>query len=255
MDFVHPKDQNFTFKSLKRVFEGNEEKTELRLKCKDKSYKWFEIKAKRIEGKRSVLIAREISKFKSFRQKLKEKESEQKFQELCDSLTEISFWKLFQPKSSKAALEKSQEMLEFVINNIPEYIAWKDKNLTYLGSNVNFAKEIGVENTADLIGKTDFDIFQNETMTSEFNRKEKNVMDIDKPEYHTIENWLNSNGKKRIFDTNRIPLHNIEGRVVGILISYEDITIRKMAEEALYESEKNIAIYSTARHTLFGYQI
>jgi len=63
-------------------------------------------------------------------------------------------------------------------------------------------------------------------------------MESDKPEYHIIESLLQADGKKAWVDTNKIPLHNSEGAVVGLLGTYEDITERVLAKKALELSEK-----------------
>jgi len=64
-------------------------------------------------------------------------------------------------------------------------------------------------------------------------------MDTDKSEYHIIEPQLQADGKQAWLDSNKIPLHNSKGNVVGILCTYEDITKRVGAEIALKNSEKN----------------
>ncbi|MHA2290424.1 MAG: PAS domain S-box protein, partial [Promethearchaeota archaeon] len=47
------------------------------------------------------------------------------------------------------------------------------------------------------------------------------------------------NGVQTWFEINRIPLHDTEGKVEGILVTYEDITKRKTSEQKLQESEEN----------------
>ena len=234
-DLIHPKDQKKTLRNLKSVFKKGEIEGETRLKCKDGGYIWVTMKAVRFfdnDGKIKVLIiAKEISKPKT----VITRKSEDRFKELIDNLTEIRFWKFLQPKQAIAAYQESQEMLKLVTNSIPQYIAWKDKNLVYLGCNTNYIKLMGLKDETDIIGKTDFDLSWEEENTILLRVKDMRVLESDLAEYHIIESWEYKN-KNIWFDTNRIPLHDLNGNVVGLLVTFEDITDRKKADEALEQS-------------------
>jgi PAS domain S-box-containing protein len=58
------------------------------------------------------------------------------------------------------------------------------------------------------------------------------------PLYHIIETQQQADGKQAWLDTNKIPLHDDAGRVVGILGTFEDITERKNMEADLRSSKE-----------------
>ena len=128
-------------------------------------------------------------------------------------------------------------MLELVIDNIPQLIHWKDKHLNYLGCNQNFAALTGIKNPINIVGKNDDDLLWIKEDLTKIQESERRVMANNKAEYHTIEFLVLLNGNKIWFEVNRIPLHNLDGEVVGILSTYRDITIRRVAEQKLIESE------------------
>jgi PAS domain S-box-containing protein len=66
-------------------------------------------------------------------------------------------------------------------------------------------------------------------------------MDSGTPQYHIIEPQLQANGKQAWLDTSKIPLFDGQGKVVGILGTFEDITERKEAEEAVREREARLS--------------
>ncbi|MCK4287170.1 MAG: PAS domain S-box protein, partial [Candidatus Lokiarchaeota archaeon] len=166
------------------------------------------------------------------------KKSQSRYTQLADTLPEIKYWKLLQPKKSITAVQKTREMLELVINNIPQLIYWKDINLMYLGCNTNFAVINGLINPSSIIGRSDNDLKWVINKSDYIQECEHNVMRKNEPEYNVIELLISPDGKQTWYEINRIPLKNLRGKVVGILVTYENITIRKLSEKKLKESEE-----------------
>ncbi len=137
-----------------------------------------------------------------------------------------------------AALQSSQKMLWLVINNIPQVIAWKDRDSVYLGGNKNFAKIAGLNHPTEIAGLTDYDMPWKPEETEFFRDCDRRIMDSNTAEYHIIEPQLQADGTQRWLDTNKIPLHDNNGNVVGILCTLEDITDRLSLEAKVQASEE-----------------
>lgn len=130
-------------------------------------------------------------------------------------------------------LSKITQMLQIVMDNVPQSIFWKDRNSVYLGCSINFAKDAGLAKPGDIVGKTGYDLACKKEEADLYRECDKKVMDSDTPQYHIIESQQQANGKQAWLDTSKIPLHDADGRVVGILGAYEDITERRKAEEEM----------------------
>ncbi|MEG4285785.1 PAS domain S-box protein [Microcoleus sp. A006_D1] len=136
------------------------------------------------------------------------------------------------------ALQNSQKMLWLVINNIPQLIAWKDRDLVYMGGNKNFAKIAGFNHPTEVAGLTDYDMPWKPEETEFFRDCDRRIMATNTAEYHIIEPQLQADGTQRWLDTNKIPLHDNNGNVVGILCTLEDITDRLSLEAKVRASEE-----------------
>ncbi|MFX0104499.1 MAG: PAS domain S-box protein [Candidatus Hodarchaeota archaeon] len=240
-EFIHPEDLERVIKLIKNIFKKGNGIEEAQIKYDSEPYRWFEIKGRRFvddeDTKAKVfLICREITKFKEI--EFKFKTSQKKYSELTDSLPEIRYWKLLQSQEGITTVQITREMLDLVIDNIPQLIYWKDTNLIYLGCNKNFAILNEFEDPSNIIGKTDNDLKCFLTKLEHIQNCERNVMLNNEPEYNVIESLITADGNHVWFQINRIPLHNEKGNVIGILATYEDITNRKINEKRLKESEE-----------------
>ncbi len=146
-------------------------------------------------------------------------------------------------KRTELEVRKSREMLRLVMDNIPQAIFWKDRNSVYLGCNTVFARFAGVGTPENIVGKTDYDLAWTREEADSFRRDDRRVMDTNLPMYHIIEPQLQAGGRHAWLDTNKIPMHDSEGNVVGILGTYEDITERKIAELELEKAKAQAELY------------
>jgi|GEM_PF-1013285 len=143
-------------------------------------------------------------------------------------------------QQAERALRESQQMLRLVVDNVPQFIFWKDVDSVYTGCNRNFARAAGVRSPAEIVGKTDYDLPWEADQAEMFRQWDRRVMEAGSPEYHIIEPQLQADGKHAWLDTSKIPLRDADGKVVGILGSYEDITERKQAEWQMQQMNERL---------------
>ncbi|MBY9008412.1 MAG: PAS domain S-box protein [Candidatus Lokiarchaeota archaeon] len=222
-------------KFLKKGVETFGHFQEIKLLSKKEEIIWAEIKAKKFtdenKNKKIIVILKDISKQKKIEVNLKD--TEDRFKKITETIPEIRFWKLFNPKKYEEALQSSYEMLQMVMENIPQYIIWKDIDLSYLGCNDNYANLIEIEHSENIIDKKDEELLWDKKQI-DYNRKQEiRVVESNEAVFHSVETWTLRNGEIIWIDVNRIPLLNSDGKVAGLLITFEDITERKNAEENL----------------------
>ncbi len=154
-------------------------------------------------------------------------------------------------KQVQDQIRESKQMLQLVLDYIPQHVFWKDRDSVYRGCNKNFARLAGVERPQDLIGKTDYDLAWKKEEADLYRECDRRVMETDTPELHIIETNLQASGKQAWLDTNKIPLHDGDGQVIGVLGTFEDITERKAAEAALVQANRDLdAFVYTVTHDL-----
>src|ERR1039457_5207678 len=56
-------------------------------------------------------------------------------------------------KRAEEELYRAHQMLQTILNTIPQRVFWKDRNCTYVGCNRAFATDAGLNNPAEIIGK------------------------------------------------------------------------------------------------------
>jgi PAS domain S-box-containing protein len=136
-------------------------------------------------------------------------------------------------RQAEERLRQSQRMLELVMDTIPQVIFWKDRNSQYLGCNRNFAHAAGVSSPDEIVGKTDYEMPWTKEESDFYRSCDKRIMDTNTPEFRIRETQLTADGQQTIVETNKAPLHDDAGNVIGILGTYEDITERVRVDDTV----------------------
>ncbi len=140
--------------------------------------------------------------------------------------------------TSQQTLAESNQLLKTVLDAVPVRLFWKDKDLNYLGANRLFVQDAGEDSVEDLIGKCDFDMPWTNEQSIAYREDDRQVMETVTEKLHIQEQQLDSSGKDKWVITNKVPLIDSQGDVIGILGSYEDISERKEMEQGLIQAKE-----------------
>lgn len=119
------------------------------------------------------------------------------------------------------ALAAEQARLRAVMDSIADLVFIKDKDLRYLGCNRPFAEFIG-HSEAELRGHSDFDFFPAEQ--AQFFRDHDTAMLRDMAPRRNDEWLVFPDGRRRLYDTQKVPLITAEGKLAGLVGVSRDIT-------------------------------
>ncbi|MDQ7818171.1 MAG: PAS domain S-box protein [Melioribacteraceae bacterium] len=136
----------------------------------------------------------------------------------------------------KSKLASEERLLKVMMHNIPDSIYFKDIDSKYLIVNYHKTKKHGFVNPEELIGKTDFDLFDEVHATKAFN-DEQQIIRTGKPIIGHEEMQTYKNGTITWVSTTKMPLYNENNEIIGTFGITRDITAQKLTEKALKENE------------------
>jgi PAS domain S-box-containing protein len=137
-------------------------------------------------------------------------------------------------KQAEGELLKSETKYRTLLENLPQKIFFKDKNSVYMSCNENYARDLKIH-SGEIEGKTDYDFYPKQ-LAEKYEADDKRIMKSGKTE--EIEEDYIQDGKSAFVHTVKTPVKDENGRVVGALGIFWDITERKEVEEQPRDSEK-----------------
>jgi PAS domain S-box-containing protein len=140
------------------------------------------------------------------------------------------------PRSRQALLETERNLLRMVIDNVPDYIFVKDQAGRFVLSNLPHAKAAGVSTPDELIGKSAQDVFPQD-VAPRFHEDDQRVMESGEALVNEERMTVDAEGNRRWVLTTKVPMRDAHGQVIGLVGLSRDITVRKQAQEMLWESE------------------
>lgn len=153
----------------------------------------------------------------------------------------------FEVKERTKKLNDTNKLLQDVLDAAPLSIFWKNLDNVFLGCNKNFTNDAGVNQVAEVIGKTDFD-FNWRDRAELYQKDDSDVMRSGQSRLQYEEPQTTPNGNTIWIETSKVPLQNNDGEIYGVLGIYHDITPRKKLEEVLRESKDTYASAEMIAH-------
>ncbi|GAB4087416.1 hypothetical protein GCM10028785_00850 [Hydrogenophaga soli] len=139
-----------------------------------------------------------------------------------------------EPKQTELRLAETHQRLRKVLHTLPDLVWLKDPNGTYLGCNHAFEEFFGAKE-ADIVGKTDHD-FVNAELADFFRHKDQEAIEAN--DVCINEEWVTyaTTGQRVLLETRKVPIHDTDGTVTGVLGIARDITTRKQTEQQLADA-------------------
>jgi two-component system, cell cycle sensor histidine kinase and response regulator CckA len=131
----------------------------------------------------------------------------------------------------------TRQMLQLVLDTIPQRVFWKDRNLIYVGCNKSLAQDCGYNDPSELVGKTDYETASAETADT-YRADDRQVMETGIPKLNYEEPQIKPDGSRAWLMTSKVPLRDRTGKVIGVLGTYHDITSYKQLEQQFRLAQK-----------------
>jgi PAS domain S-box-containing protein len=155
-------------------------------------------------------------------------------------------------KEAEMAIIYEQSLLLALMENIPDFIYFKDEKNRFVRVNKASGEDRGIT-PEDFIGKTDFDIFTEEAAKKCFADDDR-VMKTGKPLINRIEKITYLNGMERWFSATKVPRYDEKGKIIGTIGITRDITERKQAEENVKNAKDELQIILDSAPAIIFYK-
>jgi PAS domain S-box-containing protein len=141
------------------------------------------------------------------------------------------FWDVTDKHRAEEALEHERYLLHTLMDNLPDFIYFKDRQSRFLRNNRAFLKRFGLHDAQEAIGKTDSDFFTEEHARQAY-EDEQQVLRTGQP-IHKEEKETWPDGSVTWALSTKLPLRDQKGATIGTFGISRDISDLKRAEEAL----------------------
>ena len=147
------------------------------------------------------------------------------------------FWDVTGRKRTEEALAHERDLLNTLLDNIPDHIYYKDSESRYIKCSKAMAASLGISDPQLAIGKTDFDFF-NEAYARAAQEDEHRIVRTAQPVIGRAQKETWADGREAWMLTTKMPFRNKDGVVIGTFGIAKDISALKRVESELaYERD------------------
>jgi PAS domain S-box-containing protein len=145
---------------------------------------------------------------------------------------------LAERKRAEKSLRDSEVLYHSLVDTLPINILRKDLRGRVTYGNRGYCERMG-RPLAELLGKTDYDLFPREHADKYLSDDEKVIRSGQM--FEDIEEHRTGGGEKLYVHVLKAPVRDAKGDVVGTQVIFWDVTARKLAEEALEKTAAELA--------------
>jgi phosphoserine phosphatase RsbU/P len=155
----------------------------------------------------------------------------------CDENAEILrivgvAWDITERRQTELALAKERNLLTTLMENLPHRIYFKDLDSSFIAVSRACAEWHGFTNSADMIGKSDRELFSSEHAEAAL-ADEREIIRTGKPIVDYEEKEKRLDREDTWSSTTKMPLRDAQGHIIGTFGISHDITEKKRAAEKL----------------------
>ncbi len=141
-------------------------------------------------------------------------------------------------KNREQALQDSERKYRLLVDNLPQSIFHKNTDSVYVSCNKQYADQLGIA-PEEIVGKDDFDFFPVE-LAEEYRAIDREVMRT--RQINEREEPFVRDGKTYYIHTVKTPLQDEQGRIIGILGIFRDVTEHR---EILAQQRQAAAVFES----------
>lgn len=133
-------------------------------------------------------------------------------------------------------LRDAEQCLQALLNQVPDLIFFKDIDSRFTRVNHAYAASVGCADPSAIVGKTDADFFPAEAARA-YLADEHHVLTSGEASIGKQESFTDAQGLTRWVLTNKVPVRDGDGRIIGLVGISREITDHTKTVDALQSSE------------------
>ena len=126
-------------------------------------------------------------------------------------------------KTAEDALFHERYLLNSLLRTVPDAIYFRDARGRYIRCNHAMASRLGVQEAADAIGKTAFDMPEQDAAMA-MHREDEAVLRMGQPQHYRLEHRTDKEGAEAWDMVTRLPLFDRGNATVGVIAIFRDVT-------------------------------
>ncbi len=143
-------------------------------------------------------------------------------------------------QEQQTELSLASANMKTLLSTIPAFVYFKDTDLNYISANKALVDMIGIM-PSEIVGKSDLDFFKKEQAEA-YRKADAKIITTGQPLINHEESATDKNGNTLWIETNKQPVIDDNGWVVGLVGMTLDITERKQVEKNILETNQRLEI-------------